>query len=93
MRSARSTCRTSASAGSKKTLSIEISGVNVAYGTMRNLIPVEGGRFLDQRDLDERRRVIFLGDQLKKDLFGEETAAVGRSGCGSTACLSSWSVS
>lgn len=62
----------------KKTLSIEISGVAVEYGTMRNMIPVEGGRFLDRRDFDERRRVIFLGDQLKKDLFGEATDAVGQ---------------
>lgn len=62
----------------KKTLSIEISGVAVEYGTMRNMIPVEGGRFLDRRDFDERRRVIFLGDQLKKDLFGETTDAVGQ---------------
>lgn len=62
----------------KKTLSVQTSGVSVEYGTMRNLIPMEGGRFLDQRDLDERRRVVFLGDQLKKDLFGEETDAVGK---------------
>lgn len=62
----------------KKTLSVQTSGVSVEYGTMRNLIPMEGGRFLDQRDIDERRRVVFLGDQLKKDLFGEETDAVGK---------------
>ncbi len=37
---------------------------------MRNMIPAEGGRFLNQLDLDERRRVVFLGDQLEKDLFG-----------------------
>lgn len=61
----------------KKTLSVQTSGVSVEYGTMRNLIPMEG-RFLDQRDLDERRRVVFLGDQLKKDLFGEATDAVGK---------------
>lgn len=62
----------------KKTLSIQVSGVAVDYGTMRNLIPTEGGRFLDARDFEERRRVIFLGDQLKKDLFGEGTDAVGQ---------------
>jgi len=62
----------------KKTLSVQASGVNVEYGTMRNMIPVDGGRFLDQRDIEERRRVVFLGDQLKKDLFGEETEAVGQ---------------
>ena len=33
---------------------------------MRNMIPQEGGRFLNDLDLDERRRVVFVGDQLKK---------------------------
>lgn len=61
-----------------KALSIEISGANVEYGTMRNLIPVTGGRYLVDRDLAERRRVVFLGDQLKKDLLGEGTDAVGQ---------------
>lgn len=62
----------------KKTLSIQVSGVAVDYGAMRNLIPMDGGRFLDARDFEERRRVIFLGDQLEKDLFGEGTDAVGQ---------------
>jgi putative ABC transport system permease protein len=62
----------------KKALSIEIAGANVEFGEMRALNPQEGGRFLDPRDLDERRRVIFLGDQLKKDLFGENFDPVGQ---------------
>ena len=45
--------------------------------SMRNMIPQEGGRFLNELDLDERRRVVFLGDQLKNDLFGEDVDAVG----------------
>jgi putative ABC transport system permease protein len=60
----------------KKTLSVDISGVNAEFGVMRNFIP-ESGRFLDDRDLSERRRVVFLGDQIKKDLLGEGTEAVG----------------
>jgi putative ABC transport system permease protein len=62
----------------KKALSIEIAGANVEFGEMRALNPQEGGRFLDQRDLDDRRRVVFLGDQLKKDLFGETFDPVGQ---------------
>ncbi len=60
-----------------KTLSVQVSGVNAEYGVMRNLIPREGGRFLDQRDLDMRRRVVFLGDQLAKDLWGDAVDPVG----------------
>jgi len=59
-----------------KALSVDVSGVNAEFGVMRNMIP-ETGRFIDDRDLVERRRVVFLGDQLKKDLMGEGTQAVG----------------
>jgi|CXWL01.1.fsa_nt_gi putative ABC transport system permease protein len=60
-----------------KALSIEVAGANAEFGVMRNLIPTAGGRYVTARDLDERRRVIFLGDQLKKDLFGDTAEAVG----------------
>ena len=60
-----------------KTLSADLSGVNVDFGEMRTLIPVAGGRWFNERDLLARRRVAFIGDQLKKDLFGDETEAVG----------------
>ncbi|GMU66594.1 MAG: ABC transporter ATP-binding protein [Acidobacteriota bacterium] len=63
----------------RKTLASEITAANVEFGTMRNLIPQEGGRFFNEQDLAERRRVVFLGDQLKKDLFGESANAVGES--------------
>jgi putative ABC transport system permease protein len=39
-----------------------IAGVNAEYGNLRNEIPAPGGRWLNDRDLAERRRVIFLGD-------------------------------
>jgi len=41
---------------------------------MRNIIPREGSRFINERDIAEKRRVIFLGDKLKKDLFDTENA-------------------
>ncbi len=44
---------------------------------MRNIIPKEGSRFFNDQDMQKRRRVIFLGPDLKNDLFGEEPA-VGR---------------
>lgn len=54
-----------------------ITGVYPVYGDMRNIIPDDGGRFLNDRDLRQRRRVAVLGTEVKRLLFGDE-AAVGR---------------
>jgi putative ABC transport system permease protein len=56
---------------------IQISGCWPEYSLMRNVIPAEGSRFVNDQDLQLRRRVIFLGPDLKEDLFGSEDA-VGR---------------
>ena len=57
-----------------KTMSIDVSGVAPEFGSMRNLIPSEGGRFINPIDEDTQRRVIFLGDKLKENIFGESDA-------------------
>ena len=44
------------------------------FAVMRNIIPAAGGRYLNDVDVDRRRRVIFLGDKLKQDLFHDEDA-------------------
>jgi putative ABC transport system permease protein len=44
--------------------------VDPAFGTMRNIIPQPGGRFLNDLYLAEKRRVAVLGDELATDLFG-----------------------
>jgi putative ABC transport system permease protein len=62
----------------KKALSAEMSGANVEFGAMRNLIAVAGGRWFNAADIEARRRVVFLGDQIKKDLIGESAEAVGQ---------------
>src|SRR5207302_11173477 len=54
-----------------KTMSVDTSGVAAEFGDMRNLIPVAGGRFIDAIDVNDQRRVVFLGDKLAKDIFGE----------------------
>jgi len=41
------------------------------------MIPAEGGRYVNDLDIDRRRRVVFLGNKLKEDLFGQADA-VGR---------------
>lgn len=51
-----------------------VTGVWPEFGPMRNLIPQFGSRFVTDQDLEERRRVIFIGDLLAKDLFGDSTA-------------------
>ncbi|HEX8617786.1 MAG TPA: ABC transporter permease, partial [Thermoanaerobaculia bacterium] len=53
-----------------KTMSIDVSGVASEFGSMRNLVPSEGGRFVNPIDDHEQRRVIFLGDKLKENIFG-----------------------
>jgi putative ABC transport system permease protein len=50
------------------------SGTNVEFADMRNIIASEGGRFVDELDIANRRRVVFLGDKLAKDLFGVDEA-------------------
>jgi putative ABC transport system permease protein len=54
--------------------SVSVSGVSPAYGTMRNMVPALGGRFINDLDVDQRRRVVFVGDQLADDLFGTQEA-------------------
>jgi putative ABC transport system permease protein len=54
-----------------------VAGVYPAFGEIRNVFAAPGGRFLNEPDEASRRRVAFLGDDLKRQLFGEEEA-VGR---------------
>ena len=58
-------------------LTPDMSATNPVFAAMRNLIPSSGGRYVNDLDVDRRRRIVFLGDKLKQDLFGEADA-VGR---------------
>ena len=58
--------------------SVNVSGVYPCYGQIRNLWPDNGGRWLNQLDLQYKRRVIFIGDKLRDRLFGEGSDAVGK---------------
>lgn len=51
-----------------------LTGVRPNYGKLRNVFAREGGRFLNDRDLADRRRVIVLGNEVKRLLFGDEPA-------------------
>jgi len=50
-----------------------VRGVFPEYGQVRNEVPSEG-RWISAEDMLERRRVIFLGSQLKEKLFGGRPA-------------------
>jgi putative ABC transport system permease protein len=64
-----------------------ITGVYPVYGDMRNIIADTGGRFLNERDLDQRRRVAVLGDELAALLFGSDEPVGGQVMIGETPFL------
>jgi putative ABC transport system permease protein len=45
-----------------------VRGVGVAYEKMRNTIPAKG-RFIDQLDIEKKRRVCFIGNRIARNLF------------------------
>jgi putative ABC transport system permease protein len=49
-----------------------MEGVNPDFEIMRTMYPAAGGRFINEKDVDEKRRVLFLGDEIAVRLFGEE---------------------
>ena len=55
-----------------KTVNVRIRGVDPPFGELRHIYPQAGGRFVDELDMQEKRRVVVLGDELAADLFGKE---------------------
>jgi putative ABC transport system permease protein len=49
-----------------------IGGVYPVYSSIRNIFEQEGGRWLNEADISNRRRVIFLGNNLAENLFGDQ---------------------
>lgn len=47
-------------------------GVNPNFEEMRRMYPVSGGRFLNDVDVSNRRRVLVLGAKITKDIFKDE---------------------
>jgi putative ABC transport system permease protein len=58
----------------KNTYSTLVRGIYPFYEEMRNVIPERGGRFINPIDIDQKRRVIFIGFRLKEELFKDEPA-------------------
>jgi putative ABC transport system permease protein len=53
-------------------LNKRVVGVHPAYGEMRANYPQAGGRYINDMDMRLKRRVVFLGDELARSLFGSE---------------------
>lgn len=62
----------------RKTINQNIIGTYPEFGAVRNLIPESGGRFYNNMDFEYRKRVAFLGNKARDDLFGEDVNAVGK---------------
>lgn len=54
----------------EKISSTYMEGVYPDFEFLRRTYHAAGGRFLDGKDLKERRRVVFLGGEIAKELFG-----------------------
>jgi putative ABC transport system permease protein len=48
------------------------TGIIPVYADLRNVIADAGGRFINEQDVTERRRVVFLGDGIAELLFGRD---------------------
>ncbi|MBN2364801.1 MAG: FtsX-like permease family protein [Calditrichaeota bacterium] len=55
-----------------------VTGIIPEYGIMRNIWPEPGGRWLNDLDISQKRRVVFLGNRLRDLLFGENADAIGQ---------------
>jgi putative ABC transport system permease protein len=49
-----------------------MEGVHPPFSELRKMFPRTGGRFINEQDVKERRRVLFLGDSIAYRLFGDE---------------------
>jgi putative ABC transport system permease protein len=56
----------------KNSTNTECEGVNPLFEEMRRMYPAGGGRFLNSVDIAEQRRVVVLGSEIAKEIFGDE---------------------
>jgi putative ABC transport system permease protein len=55
----------------RQTVNARVLGAHRSYGDSRVHYPVAGGRWINAADEEQRRRVVFLGDELATDIFGK----------------------
>jgi putative ABC transport system permease protein len=56
----------------RKTVNGRVIGTRWDYGNARKHFPKARGRFINPHDQEEKRRVVFLGNEMAKDIFGPE---------------------
>jgi putative ABC transport system permease protein len=56
----------------RKTVNGRVIGTRWDYGDARKHFPKAHGRFLNPNDEEEKRRVVFLGNEMARDIFGSE---------------------
>jgi len=54
----------------KTQMAVDVHGVTPVFAAMRTVVPKEGGRWINDPDWENRRRVAFLGDALAETVFG-----------------------
>lgn len=54
-----------------------MEGVGPDFELMRTMYPARGGRFINAADIQESRKVLFLGDEIAVTLFGGENPVGG----------------
>ncbi len=57
-----------------RTMNGQIVGAEPAFRNLRSCFPQKGGRFINDLDMHECRRVAFLGNDIKEKLFGKVPA-------------------
>ncbi len=56
-----------------------LEGVGPDHEAMRHMEPAQGGRFINPADVVQKRRVLFLGNELAERIFGKGVDPVGKS--------------
>jgi len=54
-----------------------MEGVGPDFEIMRTMYPAMGGRFINQADIEQSRKVLFLGDEIAITLFSDENPVGG----------------
>ena len=54
----------------KKLVSVDVHGVTPQWADLRSMRSQPGGRWINHLDMDTRRRVVFLGDEVAGTIFG-----------------------
>ena len=62
----------------RQTRLVNCSGAYSEYGRVRNMFPEPGGRYINQLDLENRRRTVFIGNNIRDSLFGQGSDVVGK---------------